>query len=32
MKDPLWRRKVVQPLLEFLRQGLTPQKLAFTIA
>jgi uncharacterized protein (DUF2062 family) len=28
----LWRRKVVQPLLEFLRQGLTPQKLAFTIA
>ena len=32
MKKTLWHRKVVQPLLEFLRQGLTPQKLAFTVA
>jgi len=32
MKETLWRRKVVQPQLEFLRQGLTPRRLAFTIA
>jgi uncharacterized protein (DUF2062 family) len=32
MKKSLWRRKVVQPLLELLRQGLTPEKIAFTIA
>jgi uncharacterized protein (DUF2062 family) len=32
MKETVWRRKVVQPILEFLRQGLTPEKLSFTIA
>jgi uncharacterized protein (DUF2062 family) len=32
MKETLWRRKVVQPFLELLRQGLTPEKIAFTIA
>ena len=26
------RRKVVRPILEFFRQGLTPEKLSFTIA
>jgi uncharacterized protein (DUF2062 family) len=32
MKETAWHRKVVRPILEFLRQGLTPQKLSFTIA
>ena len=32
MRETLWRRKVVRPIREFLRQGLTPEKLAFTIA
>lgn len=32
MKDTLWRRKIVRPIQGFLRQGLTPRKLAFTIA
>ena len=32
MRDTFWRRKVVEPMLGFLRQGLTPQKLSFTIA
>jgi len=32
MRETVWRRKVVQPILEFLRQGLTPEKLSFTIA
>ncbi|HEY1206823.1 MAG: DUF2062 domain-containing protein [Bryobacteraceae bacterium] len=32
MRESLWLRKVVQPLLELLRQGLTPEKIAFTIA
>jgi uncharacterized protein (DUF2062 family) len=28
----VWRRKVVRPILGFLRQGLTPEKLSLTIA
>lgn len=32
MIDSVWNRKVVQPILEFLRQGLTPEKLSITIA
>jgi uncharacterized protein (DUF2062 family) len=32
MTESLWRRKVVRPILAFLRQGLTPEKLSFTIA
>lgn len=32
MRETMWNRKVARPILEFLRQGLTPQKLAFTIA
>jgi uncharacterized protein (DUF2062 family) len=32
MRETVWRRKVVRPILEFLRQGLTPEKLSFTIA
>jgi len=28
----LWRRKLVQPLIGLLRQGLTPEKVALTIA
>jgi len=32
MRDTLWRRKVVWPIQGFLRLGLTPRKLAFTIA
>jgi uncharacterized protein (DUF2062 family) len=32
MSETLWRRKVVRPIVELLRQGLTPQKLSFTIA
>jgi uncharacterized protein (DUF2062 family) len=32
MKDTFWSRKVAQPFLELLRQGLTPEKIAFTIA
>jgi uncharacterized protein (DUF2062 family) len=31
MNETLWRRKVVRPVLEFLRQGLTPEKLSITI-
>lgn len=32
MSETLWRRKVVRPILEFLREGLTPEKLSFAIA
>jgi uncharacterized protein (DUF2062 family) len=32
MRDTAWHSKVVQPILEFLRQGLTPEKLSITIA
>jgi uncharacterized protein (DUF2062 family) len=32
MSETFWRRKIVLPIVEFLRQGLTPQKLSFTIA
>lgn len=32
MKETFWRRKVVQPFVALLRQGLTPEKIAFTIA
>jgi len=32
MKETLWQSKIVRPILEFLRQGLTPEKLSFTIA
>jgi uncharacterized protein (DUF2062 family) len=32
MSQTLWRRKVVRPVVDLLRQGLTPEKLAFTIA
>jgi hypothetical protein len=32
MRETVWSRKVVRPILEFLRQGLTPEKLSFTIA
>jgi hypothetical protein len=32
MSETLWRRKVVRPIVDLLRQGLTPEKLAFTIA
>ncbi|MGA3370967.1 MAG: DUF2062 domain-containing protein [Terracidiphilus sp.] len=32
MRERLWRLEVVRPILEFLRQGLTPEKLSFTIA
>ncbi|MFP5206288.1 MAG: DUF2062 domain-containing protein [Acidobacteriota bacterium] len=32
MRETAWRRKVVLPIFEFLRQGLTPEKLSFTIA
>ena len=32
MREKVWRRKVVRPIAEFLRQGLTPEKLSFTIA
>jgi uncharacterized protein (DUF2062 family) len=32
MRETVWRRKVVRPIIEFLRQGLTPEKLSFTIA
>ena len=32
MIETAWRRKVAQPIVEFLRQGLTPEKLSFTIA
>jgi len=32
MRETVWRRKVVRPILEFLRQGLTPEKLSITIA
>lgn len=32
MKETVWHRKVVVPVLDFLRQGLTPEKLSFTIA
>ena len=32
MRETVWRRKVVLPIFEFLRQGLTPERLSFTIA
>jgi hypothetical protein len=32
MRETAWHSKVVRPILEFLRQGLTPEKLSFTIA
>jgi uncharacterized protein (DUF2062 family) len=32
MSETIWRRRVVRPILEFLRQGLTPEKLSITIA
>lgn len=32
MSETLWRSKVVRPMIDLLRQGLTPQKLAITIA
>lgn len=32
MRESLWRRIVVRPFLELLRQGLTPEKIAFTVA
>jgi uncharacterized protein (DUF2062 family) len=32
MRETVWRSKVVRPILEFLRQGLTPERLSFTIA
>ena len=32
MRETLWRRKAVRPIFEFLRQGLTPERLSFTIA
>lgn len=32
MSATLWRRKLVQPLIGLLRQGLTPEKVALTIA
>jgi uncharacterized protein (DUF2062 family) len=32
MRETVWRRKVVRPIQEFLRQGLSPEKLSFTIA
>jgi uncharacterized protein (DUF2062 family) len=32
MTETVWRRKVVRPIVEFIRQGLTPEKLSFTIA
>jgi len=32
MSETFWGRRVVQPVAEFLRQGLTPQKLSFSIA
>jgi uncharacterized protein (DUF2062 family) len=32
MSETIWRRRAVRPFLEFLRQGLTPERLSFTIA
>jgi uncharacterized protein (DUF2062 family) len=32
MRETPWRSRIVRPLLELLRQGLTPEKIAFTIA
>jgi uncharacterized protein (DUF2062 family) len=32
MTETVWRRQIVRPIVEFLRQGLTPEKLSFTIA
>lgn len=32
MSETFWRRKVARPIVEFLSQGLTPEKLSFTIA
>jgi len=32
MSETVWRRKVVQPILDFLHQGLTPERLSFAIA
>jgi len=30
--EPFWRRRFVRPFLDLLRQGMTPEKIAFTIA
>jgi uncharacterized protein (DUF2062 family) len=32
VKQSYWHRRVVQPLVELLRQGITPEKIAITIA
>ena len=32
MKDNFFRRRLIQPILDLLRQGVTPQKLALSIA
>jgi len=32
MRETMWCRKIVRPIPEFLRQGLTPEELSFTIA
>lgn len=32
MKRPFWRRKIVDPLIDLLRQGITPEKLALSIS
>jgi len=32
MKEAFWKRKVVSPVVELLRQGLTPEKIAITLA
>lgn len=32
MRETVWSRKVARPIREFLRLGLTPEKLSFTIA
>jgi hypothetical protein len=32
MRETVWRRKVVRPIVELLGHGLTPEKLSFTIA
>lgn len=32
MSEPFWRRKFVRPILDLLKQGITPEKIAITIA
>jgi len=32
MKEAFWKRRVVSPVVELLRQGLTPEKIAITLA